>query len=166
MTRPGRPPLVPPPASARPGRRTRTETRHRTVTLMLTLMLTLAAGPMGRAQAAAPALGRLFATPDERSQLDALRERGGAPLAPPRQADAPPPAPPPVALDGIVTRSSGKSTVWLNQTAQHDDAHVRRGAARRAPAFSLELPSGQKVLLKPGQRVDPASGAVEENHAP
>lgn len=113
------------------------------------------------ARAEVPALGRLFYTPAERAQLDAGRTPQASPAPPPLPepaVTATPPAPPaPVVLDGMV-RHDGKSTVWLNQAA-----HEQRGAAA---AWPLRLPSGRVVLLRPGQRYDPASGSVKEAHEP
>ncbi|MEC5160288.1 MULTISPECIES: hypothetical protein [unclassified Janthinobacterium] len=137
--------------------------------LSLSLSLALACGA---AQAASAPLGRLFATPAERAQLDARRDGhagAGAPAAapaPPAAAveSAPAPAPAPTTLDGVVRRSGGKSTVWLNQMPQRE-ADDRLGADPAAAALSLQLPSGQTVILKPGQSYNPTEGTVRESHA-
>ncbi|HAT31416.1 MAG TPA: hypothetical protein DCW29_11370, partial [Janthinobacterium sp.] len=114
-----------------------------------------------------PQLGRLFATPSERAQLDALRDGGvarpaeqAASVVAQEAAAAPPPpaAPAPVELNGIVRRSSGKSTVWLNQVPQNDAANTLGKDA----TLSLRLPSGRKVVLKPGQSYKADEGTVGE----
>ncbi len=113
------------------------------------------------ARAQGPQLGRLFMTPEQRTQLDA--QRYGPPPGTPAPAVAPPPPPPPpppVELNGMVERSSGRSTVWLNQTPQQEP-HNQLDRARGG-TLTLRLSSGQVVRLKPGQRYDPASGSVSE----
>lgn len=77
---------------------------------------------------AEPALGRLFLTPEWREALERQRQLniqqtrtlGGDTLR----------------LDGIVVRSSGKSTVWINnqpQTERTRDTGVTAVASRRLP---------------------------------
>ncbi|MGK5039956.1 hypothetical protein ACQ4WQ_06420 [Janthinobacterium sp. GB1R12] len=129
-------------------------------TLILSALL---AGAALTAQAQPPQLGRLFLSPEQRAQLDA--QRYGPPpanpaLTPPPPPPPPPPPAPPVELNGVVQRSSGRSTVWLNQAAQNEPYNQ---LAREQPgSLTLRLSTGQVVLLKPGQRYDPASGTVTE----
>lgn len=113
------------------------------------------------ARAQVPQLGRLFTTPEQRAQLDAQRygPPPGTP-APPAPPPPPPPPAPPVELNGVVERSSGRSTVWLNQAPQQEPYNQLDQA--RGGTLSLRLSNGQVVLLKPGQRYDPASGSVTE----
>lgn len=100
------------------------------------------------AQAQEAKLGRLFFSPEQRAQLDA--QRYGAPSAD-KPAPAPSPEPPPaVELNGLVQRSSGHSTIWLNQTPHNDSKGT------------LRLSDGQPLRLKPGQRYDAASGTIKE----
>mgnify|MGYP003600433206 CR=1 FL=1 len=127
------------------------------------LLCALLAGAVPSLQAQVPQLGRLFSTPEQRSALDA--QRYGKPAAGPAVTAPPPPPPPPppgppVELKGVVQRSSGRSTVWLNETPQTEPHNsLARG---RDSTLSLRLSTGQVVLLKPGQRYDPATGAVTE----
>lgn len=112
------------------------------------------------AQAQPPQLGRLFSSPEERTQLDATRSGtppAGTTQAPPVPPPPPPPAPP-MELNGMVQRSSGRSTVWLNQTPQQEPYNQVSGASQ----LTLRLSNGQVVVLKPGQQYDPASGTVME----
>ncbi|MDZ5634915.1 hypothetical protein [Janthinobacterium sp. GMG1] len=113
-----------------------------------------------QAQAQAQQLGRLFLSPQQRAQLDA--QRYGPPPPDPVMAAPPPPPPPapPVELNGVVQRSSGRSTVWLNQEAQNEPHN--RLARDKPGTLTLRLSNGQVLLLKPGQRYDPASGTVTE----
>ena len=119
------------------------------------------------AAAAPPRIGRLFMSPSERAGLDRLRDAGGRIEPPPAPAPAPapeagaaplpPPPPPPMVVTGIVQRSDGRSTVWINNTPQNDQ---QVGAANGAPAVTVMLPSGQRATLKAGQAVDVATGVV------
>ena len=127
------------------------------------LCVLLAGAALITAQAQPPQLGRLFLSPEQRAQLDAQRYGPPAPdpaLAAPPSPPPPPPPAPPVELNGVVQRSSGRSTVWLNQEAQNEPHnHLARG---QPGTLTLRLSNGQVVLLKPGQRYDPASGTVTE----
>ena len=96
-------------------------------------------------------IGRLFTTPEERLQLDIQRGTAAAPALP---VSAPPAAP--VMVDGFVRRSGGKSTVWLNQSA--DSAPRVKGQG-----VSLNLPSGRWRLVKPGQSIDMNTGAISDS---
>jgi hypothetical protein len=110
---------------------------------------------------------RLFTTPSERAALDRVRaatehqpvvER---PL--PRKVEVKPL--PQVQLDGLVKRSSGEDTVWIN--GAEVEAGTRRGEVSvtsvRDGGNARILLSGKKALtLKPGQRFDPESGQVRD----
>ncbi len=125
----------------------------------------LLAGAVPATVAQVPQLGRLFSTPEQRAQLDA--QRYGPPpsspaLAPPAPPPPPPPPAPPVELNGLVQRSSGRSTVWLNGTPQQEPHNQLDQGQGQGGTLSLRLSSGQLILLKPGQRYDPASGSVTE----
>ena len=130
------------------------------------------------AQTTFTTMGRLFTTPGERMALDQQRssmatqqpgaagtngQPGAAGAGPsggmPGQAGAPvaPPAPPPatpVRLNGVVRRSNGQATIWVDNEAR--DATVRGGAGAGVPVDV----GGRRVLLKPGQSYDPNSGMV------
>lgn len=132
--------------------------------------------------AQAQPLGRLFATPAERDAMETQRGASNAPAPvnmPPSQVQAPPfnpnqPMPattapvaaPPMALEmgGSLRSSSGRSTVWLNNVAQNDSQN--RFANRTASAVTVSLPSGQRVVLKPGQRYDLNSARVKDINEP
>ena len=63
----------------------------------------------------------------------------------------------------MVVRSSGRSTVWLNQETQNEPHNrLARDKSGMPGTLTLRLSTGQVVLLKPGQRYDPASGTVTE----
>lgn len=109
--------------------------------------------------AGAEPLGRLFFTPDERAMLDRMRQKSsGSTLSATEQ----------ITLKGLVRRSSGKSTAWINQVPQHENetplgVAVRQGNASK-PSAVLLLPSGKQVQLKAGQTFDTAKGKVREGY--
>lgn len=70
-------------------------------------------GVCGTSLAADP--GRLFYTPEQRTQLEAARARNVTQL---RQAAPDAGAPPPIRYDGVVIRSDGKTTRWVDGKAQ------------------------------------------------
>ncbi len=89
---------------------------HSTRTLFLLLLLLLP--PMQ--SSAAEALGRLFFSATERAQLDRRQQEDH-------------PALPPPSLDGIITRSAGTPTLFLDgkaARAQPGQIHMRQGSAR------------------------------------
>jgi len=117
------------------------------------------------AQYTEPALGRLFTAPDERLRID--RDRASAPAvatpvepapAPPPVATAPPPPPPaPIRFTGVVRRSDGRATVWIDNEAR--ETVLRR--YRPGSAIPVDTPGG-RVLAKPGQSIDPGDGTVQD----
>jgi hypothetical protein len=129
--------------------------------MMRALFIVACATAAVQAHAQTHALGRLFTTPEERHRLDVGRGLAAAPPAPPPPAEAappPPPAPPPVTVNGVVRRSGGQSTVWVNQ---QDEARPISGS-NQDPRVTVTLPSGAQVQIKPGQTVDMATGQVRE----
>ena len=104
-------------------------------------------------------LGRLFFTPAQRNTLDA-----GKQLAKPRQAA--PSGPRAAMLNGVVTRSDGESTIWVNGTAYHDRSPegVQVKTSPAAPAStSIRIPGKTAATrVKVGQRLDLNSGHVQE----
>ncbi|HEV7816107.1 MAG TPA: hypothetical protein VGP06_13535 [Janthinobacterium sp.] len=141
--------------------------------LLLALLTSLIAADttaQSMAEPGAPALGRLFASPGQRAELDARRNNGtlgaaGAPATAPAAIVAPPPPPAaPVELNGIVKRSGGTSTIWLNNVAQSTGNDAFVGARAATPALNVNTPSGRTVILKPGQSYDANDGSVKEVH--
>jgi len=117
--------------------------------------------------------GRLFFRPDERALLDDARRRPDR-LPPPKPEPglvpvAPPPPPPPVTLNGVVRRSDGTSTVWLNgrpasgrQTGSGLEV-MPPGPPNPAGRVTVRVPeSGRRVDLGVGQQIDVTSGEVRE----
>lgn len=100
-------------------------------------------------------LGRLFYTPEQRAQLDNARRT--TPMNTGVEAETV--IAPNVTLRGIVTRSDGKRTVWMNNHLEH--SVMQKGAQERNQT-QVQLPGGE-VKLKVGQHIDPATGQVVEN---
>lgn len=83
------------------------------------LLCTLALLALGIGPARSTEIGRLFFTPAERAQLEAARARtrGRAEFPAPAPASE---SPPPVRYDGLVIRSDGKTTRWVDGAAEFD----------------------------------------------
>jgi len=123
-------------------------------------------------QAAEP-LGRLFFTPEQRLKLDSARSsktRVTLTTEKPEEA-APPPAPQPevVTYDGIVQRSDGTTTVWLNSRPLTEKDKVTGAIVGRVrPDGRITVQgqqSGRTADLKVGQRAELLSGTVEEGYS-
>ncbi|MBI4740586.1 MAG: hypothetical protein HY777_03310 [Betaproteobacteria bacterium] len=103
--------------------------------LLAALFWLAAPAPMARAE---EALGRLFFTPESRQKLDLQREHN---ITGHVGED------PALTINGVVARSSGKRTAWVNGAAQHE--HNMRGGTTVTP-----------------KRGDPAQVLVETADAP
>lgn len=126
--------------------------------------------------AAAQDIGRLFTTAPERSTLNQLRIEAQfarpepeAEAVPEQVAQPQPPTGPSVSrleVNGVVRRSGGPTTVWVNG-AQVERGVVSREGLRVDPGrrivdgVQVRLPSGlRSVRLKPGQAIDVNSGTL------
>ena len=108
---------------------------------------------------AAEPLGRLFFTPAQRNTLDA-----GKQLDRPKKAGPTVRGPRSVTVNGIVTRSDGESTVWVNGGAA---GVKRKGTATiTAKAYSASTArvqvTGTNAKLRVGQTLDRTTGKVTE----
>jgi hypothetical protein len=139
----------------------------RALALILLAASVLFSGPA----AAQEKLGRLFFTPAERDALDAQRKVAGNLANRPVAQKGPelPKALPPrmVTLNGVVRRSDGETTIWVNNQAVHErfrDVDVMPGSITRETVSVRLQGSGRQVKLKVGQSVDSSTGEVEENY--
>jgi hypothetical protein len=103
--------------------------------------------------AAAPALGRLFFTPEKRVALERQRQLNIQETQTLEGAT--------MSLDGIVVRSSGKRTVWINNRAQNDQAApagVTAALGQREPGQAV-LQAGEETpaRLKVGESINRAT---------
>jgi hypothetical protein len=126
--------------------------------------------------AAAPApaqerLGRMYFTPAQRASLDIARsQRARTALATEKIEQDATPVPQTITYSGVVRRSDGRTTVWINNQPVHDresaGAAAIVGRVRPDGSVTLQVPqSGRSVSLKPGQSVELLSGAVEEGYS-
>lgn len=129
----------------------------------------------------ADGLGRLFLTPEQRTQLDAIRARRDPRLpvvgeTEPATATAPaapaaPPGPDTVTYNGMVRRSDGKSTVWINGKAVDERNRVRGPhevnvvGLHADGAVSVAVPQASRAAsLRVGQILSVNSGKIEESY--
>ena len=100
-------------------------------------------------------LGRLFFTPERRDALERQRTHN-VQQAQTLQGTT-------MTLDGVVYRSSGKSTVWINRQAQNENDARRTGVATtlspRNPGRALIEPGEDTPAdLKVGEAINRATG--------
>ncbi|MBI3042469.1 MAG: hypothetical protein HYY78_06555 [Betaproteobacteria bacterium] len=144
----------------------------------MTLCIALVAGavPIQAAAQATPRpaepVGRLFFTPAQRASLDVARsQRARTTLATEETAETvvtAAPVPQTITYDGVVRRSDGKTTVWINSRPVVDKGPSPAVVGKVSPdgTVTLQVPqSGRSVELKPGQSIELLSGAVEERFA-
>lgn len=117
------------------------------------------------AHSADTALGRLFFSPQERAELEALRE--------PAASASPAMAEQTVHLKGLLLRQGQLTTVWLNDAKPVQAAQLNatsRTPAQSSPQLQLQLrqPGLRSVLppLKVGQTLDLATGQLSEAYQP
>ena len=123
---------------------------------------------------AADSLGRLFFTPEQRTQLEvvrAQRDRRAVVETAPVAAAPRPPAPQVVTYSGIVNRSDGRSTVWINGKPVHERDRVKGAdevsvtGVRNDGVLSLTIPQAdRRASLRVGQSLDVESGVIEESY--
>lgn len=134
----------------------------------LALLLLCALAALPAPAAAQETVGRLFFTPSQRASLDAARsQRARTGLATESEEQAAPAAQS-LTYGGMVRRSDGKSTVWINNRPVNDNEPAGSavvGRVRADGSVMLQIPqSGRSVELKPGQRIELLSGAIEESY--
>ena len=139
--------------------------------ISLTVCCALAAALTSLPAPAQERLGRLFFTPAQRASLDVARsQRARTALATEKTEQEATPVPQTITYSGVLRRSDGKTTVWINNQPVHDresaGAATIVGRVRSDGSVTLQVPqSGRSVILKPGQSVELLSGAVEEGYS-
>jgi len=119
----------------------------------------------------AATLGRLFLTAEQRVMLDEIRndpDRGKAPAEAPvttKSVTKKAPSVPSVTVNGIVLRSSGGDSTWINGHEISADEPTPEGVRVRTfakrDAVRIILPEGtETAAIKPGQRIDVLSGKI------
>ena len=128
--------------------------------LILLMTAALAAMP-ALAQDAQPQLGRLFLTPDGRTHLERQRQLN---IKETRTLEGST-----MRLDGIVLRSTGKTTVWVNrqaQTEQGADNGVSVATSPRQPGGATLTAGGESpASLKVGQTINRATRETSDGIA-
>ena len=109
--------------------------------------------------APAQELGRLFFTPERREALDRQRQ-----FKVPESLEVP--ADPTLTINGVVTRSSGKRTVWINGVTQNEK-DIGKGVAatpnRANPGKILVQPeSGAAATAGIGDTLNRTTGEATE----
>jgi hypothetical protein len=140
-----------------------------TVALLFAAALAVAPGA-----GAADGLGRLFTTPAQRAQLDDARRSApeqtvaAEAARPAARTERPQESPGALTVRGVVERSDGRSTAWINDanTYQGDVGAAHRHVDRAGiagDAVTLKLEDGQAtVKMKVGQTLDPASARIRD----
>jgi len=125
--------------------------------------------------------GRLFSRPNERKNLDILRQNQKLKVATPQDSlqpesttdAAPPELPDPITMQGYVKRSDGSSTLWINNKAVREDSAVddvqigrlnkRAGSVAGSDSLNVNIPAtGKHVHLKAGQVYMPETNQIRE----
>ena len=118
--------------------------------LLLAGLLTVAAAAP---PAAAEELGRLFFTPERRAALDRQRQLNIREAQPVIEGAT-------LSVSGVVQRSSGKTTAWVNNTPQDESSEgaVRVQVDRANPA-SATVAAGEEspARLKVGEAINRAT---------
>jgi hypothetical protein len=104
----------------------------------------------GGALAEESSIGKLFFTPDRRAALDGQRQLD---VQQARVLEGEK-----LSVDGVVKRSSGKSTVWINGVAHHDRtvaSEVQPRISDRNPGrVVLQAGDGPPASLRVGQSIN------------
>jgi hypothetical protein len=109
------------------------------------------------------ALGKLFTTPEQRQRIDAFRK--GKSMGVTREQVSPTD----VKVQGIVTRSDGKSTVWVNGKSTLEGSSVGgvnvnlNSINDKSDKVTVGI-NKKTVRLKPGQVWSEDSGKISDSY--
>ena len=92
--------------------------------MRLLVIASLVPLPLAAADTPAVELERLFFTPAQRVEMQITRAHPSSPRAYSNQTGSPDTAPAPVQFDGVLIRSDGKITRWVNGKAQIGTAGI------------------------------------------
>ncbi len=103
-------------------------------------------------------LGRLFLTPERRAVLEQQRQFNIQEQQTLQGST--------MSLDGVVVRSSGKQTVWINRRAQNDNSNDLGVTTRISPAdpgnAGIEAGDGASTSLRVGQKINRATREIND----
>jgi hypothetical protein len=103
-------------------------------------------------------LGRLFYTPEQRARMDVARQHERS-VKIDEEESVPQSAN--ILLNGVITRSDGKSTLWINNRIQNETS--RAATVGKGGEVRIVTPDAKRTVpLKVGQSIDLSSGQVEE----
>jgi hypothetical protein len=110
----------------------------------------------------AEGLERLFTTAQERQKLNDIRTN-----PPPPPGTEEPTAPPHITFNGLVTRSDGPTTVWVNGSEELHRSGFNIDIDKREDiSVPITLTKArQELWLKPGQTVSTLDGKIVENQS-
>ena len=117
------------------------------------------------------AIGRLFTTPAERAEIDALRQKYG--VTEPSSITQPAPADTKLQslkVSGVVLRADGKKQIWINGKLQpqHNALNtLPAGTTVTSPSDSIKVNvsnNAHRTTLKPGQTLDARNGKAVESY--
>ena len=130
------------------------KTPHRTALVLLALAAFM---PLAQAQAEEK-LGRLFLTPERRALLEQQRQFN---LQEQKTLEGST-----IRLDGVIVRSTGKKTIWINGQAQQDNNNSLGVETRVAPGNpgQAELAAGNEhqTKLRVGQKINRATQEISD----
>lgn len=140
---------------------------------MIARLVVLVVLMAGAGTAAGAEFGRMFFTPAQRAALDTFRKlniRNATVSDDDIDKDlTPPPAVPEhMSVNGVVRRSDGRNTVWINQRAigAQQAAGIKVAPGKDDNRVKLTVPkSGHSFDLKVGQTVEILSGTIEEGYS-
>jgi|KBSMisStandDraft_5_1062788.scaffolds.fasta_scaffold00961_9 hypothetical protein len=117
--------------------------------------------------ASAAELGRMFFTPAQRNTLDVARKQNVRVEIEP--SNEPPPArlPQNVSVSGVIRRSDGKNTIWVNNRAvtEQQTSDLEAKVATSDNSVLVRVPeSGRSVDVKVGQTIEMLSGSIQETY--
>ena len=128
---------------------------------------------LGPGVVSAETLGRLFSTPEKRQELDEFRNNPdlGEEVVPAVVEALDPnsgPVVPTITFNGIVLRSDGQNSSWINGSQIQSGQSTKEGidvqpSTDGGGSVKLILPAGtQTISLKPGQKIDLTTGSLLE----
>src|SRR5471030_1184404 len=112
-------------------------------------------------------LGRMFFTPAQRATLDNARKQNIRTEIGSDNEQSATPLPQNISVNGVIRRSDGKNTIWLNNrvVSEPQKSGVNATLGRNDNRVRLSVPeSGRNVDLKVGQTVEIVSGTVGESY--
>lgn len=133
--------------------RLRMQPARRAIVLTALLVAANASAQQPAPQAAADELGRLFFSPQQRQELDRRRQLNIQEVTV-TSTDL-------ITVNGQISRSSGKSTTWINGVPQ-DDTHKGKDPTAVTLGGSETESS---VTIKIGQTIDKTRGAITDGLA-